>query len=33
MKYVFGAVLGGLAAAVVATNLPDVKRYLKIRAM
>ena len=32
VKYVLGAVLGGLAA-VVATSLPDVRRYLKMRAM
>lgn len=32
VKYVFGAVLGGLAA-VLATNLPDVRRYLRMRSM
>jgi hypothetical protein len=32
VKYVLGAVLGGLAAA-VAANLPDVKRYLRMRSM
>jgi uncharacterized protein DUF6893 len=32
VKYVLGVVLGGIAAA-VAANLPDIRRYMRMRAM